>query len=134
MAGHVGKEVAYLQPALAVAGEGERRRQGGPGPPLGRQFVGDLPAGVLLERDLAVEGVEMARAAVGEDVDDRPGAGWKMRRTRRHRRGHHGAGRRRFLLQKACCTQPTEAHAGAGERLAAGERQRVVIRVGHADP
>ena len=35
VAGHVGKEVAHLEAALAVPREGKGRRQGGPGPPLG---------------------------------------------------------------------------------------------------
>jgi hypothetical protein len=36
-------------------------------------------------------------------------------------------------MKKARCAQPAQAHAGAGERFATGERQWVVIRVGHAD-
>ena len=55
---------------------------------------------------LAIERVEVARATVGEDVDHRPGAGREMRRPRRHRRGHHGAGRRGLLLQEAGQTRP----------------------------
>ena len=51
-------------------GEGERRGQGGPGPPLGPQRAGDLAAGVRLEGDLAaVESLAKQLAAAFPSVD-----------------------------------------------------------------
>ena len=78
MAGDGREEFTHLQAALAMPGEGEWGRQRRAGPPLGLEGVGYLTAGVSLERDLAVERVEVAGAAVGEDVDHRPGPGWEV--------------------------------------------------------
>jgi len=129
--GHRRKQLADLQAALAVAGEGEGGGERGAGSPFGLEAAGDLPAGIGLEGRLAVEGVEVAGAAVGEDMDHRPGSRGEVRRTggeggRQVRRG------RGLIGKQARRPEPAEAEAGAHQRPAAGENRLWMQRlVGH---
>ena len=85
MAGHRREQVADLESTLAMATECERRGEGGTGAALRGEGAGDFLPGVLLERDLAIEGVEVARATVGEQMNHGPGPRGEMRRAGRER-------------------------------------------------
>ena len=85
MPGHRWKQIADLQPALAVATEGERRGERRTGATFGGKGAWDLLTGILLQRDFAIEGVEVARPSVGEEMDHGPGPRGEVRRPRRER-------------------------------------------------
>ena len=79
MAGHRREQIADFEATLAMTPERERRGEGGAGAALGGEGAGDFLAGVLLERHFAIEGVEVARAAVGEQMDHGPGPRGEVR-------------------------------------------------------
>ena len=81
----VREELADLDAALAVLLELERRRERRAGAPLGLQRDRQRLAGVLRERRLGVERVDVRRAAVHEQVDDALRLGGKRRLLRRER-------------------------------------------------
>jgi hypothetical protein len=65
--------------------EPERRGKGRPGPPLGLEGTRNGSAGILLQFWLWVEGVDVARTTIGEDVNHRLGSSRKVRCPRRQR-------------------------------------------------
>ena len=97
--------------------------EGGAGAAFGGERPRHLLPGVLLEGHLAVEGVEVAGAAVGEEVDHRARPGREMRRTRRERPREPLGGRNvpaRLGLEQARGAEPAEAEAGAEQGVASG--------------
>ena len=85
MAGHRWEQVADLEATLAMATECKRRGKGGPSPALGGEGAGHFLTGVLLERHFAIEGVEVARATVGEQMNHGPGPRGEVRGAGRER-------------------------------------------------
>ena len=83
---------------------------------------------VLIQGDLAVEGVDLRGAAVGEDMDDALGlAGqWGFTRGQWAERVHLDLSATEFLLKERSHGDAAEAHADAAEELTAGaEGERV---------
>ena len=92
-----GEDLADLDAALAVLLEPERRPEARCRScarcvrfPLGQRL-----ACVLVQERLGVEGIDLRRSAVQEDVDDVLGLGGEVRRPRRQRIAHGIAGQRR---------------------------------------
>ena len=108
MPGHRRKQLAHLQAALAVPRKPEGGRQGRARAPLRRQVCGNLPACIGGERGLRIERVDVARAAVGEDVDHRPRPRWKVGRPRREGQARP-RGVRPFGGEQARRTEPAES-------------------------
>src|SRR5579859_3436400 len=85
--GHVGKNLADLDSALGEFFELELRREPGAGLALGLQILhGQRLAGVFFQRGFGIEGVNVRRAAVGENVDDAPGFAGELGRLGREGR------------------------------------------------
>ena len=129
MTGHRWEQIADLEATLAVATEGERRGERGTGAAFGGEGSRDLLTGILFQRHLAIEGVEVARAPVGEQMDDGPGPRGEVRRPRRERavdplrRGGDASVCGDGLgLQEARRPEPTEPQAGAEEGVPTGDR------------
>ncbi len=74
------EEFADLQTTLAVTMKLERRRKCGTRFAFGQESVGDGLAGVLLQRGLGIEGIDMAGAAVTEELNDSLGLGGEVAR------------------------------------------------------
>jgi hypothetical protein len=114
----VRKQLADLDAAFAILLELKRRGECRAGLPLGAEVLGrQVLAGVFVERDLAVERIDVARAAVHEQVDHPLGLRRKMRGAR-ERVGFASAGR----AARSARRRQTEK-AGpyrAGEKVTAG--------------
>jgi hypothetical protein len=122
------EELADLEAALAVALPGERRTERGAGAAFGRDVVArQFLAVVFVERDLAVERVDLGGAAVGEDMDDALGlAGQRgLARGERAERVDADVGAAQFLLEQGGHGDAAEAHADAAEEFATGAEEGV---------
>ncbi len=120
-----GEHLASFEPALAVLGELERRRQ--------RDVVaGDRLAVHLRQHRLRVPRIEVGRRALGEDVDDGLGFAGEVRRLGRQWAGGDlalGLGRDEVVrIEDVGERQGTQSHAHPAEELAAG--QKVVLEIG----
>ena len=93
--GHVRKEFADLNAALAVLPELERGRKGGAGFAFRPQILhGQRFAGIFLQSRLGIERIHVRRPAVHKKVDDPLGFGGERRRFGRQRRKVTAAGLR----------------------------------------
>ena len=118
--GHGREEVAHLEAALTVPREPEGGGQGGAGAAFGGKMRGDLAAGILLEQRLAVESIEVARAAVGEDVDHGARPRREMRRPGGERGGRpRGRGGLTVAVEQVGCGEPPHTQAGPAQGRAA---------------
>ena len=83
----VWEDLADLDPALAVLAESVGRGEGGPGTAFGAEILARQHlAGVPVERRLGIEGVDVRRPTVHEQVDDAFRLGREVRPARRERR------------------------------------------------
>ena len=132
---HRGKQRAYLQPTLAMPGKSKRGGEGSTGAPLRRQGAWHILPGIFFQRHFPIKRVEMARAAVGKQMDHSSGPRGKVRRPRFKCPRHQPRGCAGGRLRAGCLgvgpeqrggPQPAHPHAGAGQRLAAGEPSCVV--------
>ncbi len=90
-----------------------------------RRFVArQRLAGILRQRRLGIERIDVRRPAVHEQVDDALGLGRKVRRARRQRVGvdHVLGGEQAFAAEELSQAERGEAHAAAAQQLAAGEQ------------
>ena len=114
------EELADLESAPAVSAPGEGRTEGGAGAPLrGDVIAGKGLAVILVQRGLAVEGVDVRRPAVGEDVDDALGLGGERGGARGERTEGVDLHLRRpgLLLEEGRKGEGAEAHAAAAEEF-----------------
>ena len=109
--GNIWEEFGNFQPAFAVFLELERGSESDAGGAFCFKFEGDLLSGVLREFGLGVEGVDLGRAAIHEEVDDGFGLAAGLRRA-----GGEGADR---LTGERRDGKSTESHSAALEKFAA---------------
>ena len=130
--GNVGEYLADFDAALAMFLEAKRRRKRRPGAPLGAQIRHrQLPAGVAQQGRLRIEGVDVGRSAIHEEMNDALGLAGIMRRARGQRRGADGTGgpvgpEQTFGGQQAGEAERAESHAAAAQEITTGER---ILRV-----
>ena len=121
----IGEDLADLDAALAVLLEFERRAEGRAGLALGPEILGrQFLARVRVEHRLGVEGVDLRRPTVHEQVDHPlrlRRQGGRLRRQRRagSRRGGR-SGERTGFGQQPAERHRAEAHAGSAEHLTSG--------------
>jgi hypothetical protein len=146
--GDMREEFADLDAGLPVFFERERRAVGGAGFALGLEIERERFAVVFVQRRFGVEGVDLGRTAVGENVDDAFGLGGEMRGARREGvveiDAGIGAGRRadggrdgfgeEVWPGESGETEGAETDAAAIQKIAAGEEGILGARgvVGHA--
>ncbi len=115
----VGEEFTDLEAGLAVALEGEGGTEGGAGFAfcfeVEREFLA-VPAG---EFRFGVEGIDVGDAAIGEDMDDAFGFGWKVGGFGGE--GGGWAGGESGGIGEEAEAEGSETEAAALEELAAGE-------------
>ena len=99
----------------------ERRRHQGAG--LAAGLEADALAVPLRQLRLGVEGIDLRRPAVHEQVDDALGLGREVRRLGSERIGQAPGRAASCIGQQARQTEHTEAGARAGQEFAAGNWQ-----------
>ena len=127
--GDVGEDVGDFEAALAVALELVWRPHEGAGLAFGAEvFARHGLAMEAVEFGFGVEGVDLGRAAVGEDVDDVFGFSAELGGVGDERVGGSGVSG----MEEADGGDGTEPHAAALEEVAAGGEQVAVVgRVVH---
>jgi hypothetical protein len=120
------EKVTDFNAAFSIFLEGKGRPESGPGFAFGRQIrLGERLAMKLVEHRLGIEGIDVRRAAIHEEMDDALRLGGKMRRLGRERMHRNAGASRRFQQavgrHEAREAEGGESHATAGEEFAAGK-------------
>ncbi len=120
----VRKQFGDLQAALAIVPELEWRLPGGPGGTLGPEHLGQFLAVQPGEFRFGIEGVEVRRSAIHEEVNDVPGLAGELGRSRSERVEPE-------VRIPGSCHQPgdsvqghrSHSHSAARQELAPGEEE-----------
>ena len=115
---HLGKNFTHLQSRLAVFLKLVGGTICGARLAFRGQAQRNFPAVPFVQRGLGVEGVDLRRSAIGENVDDMLGFAGLVCGT--HRQGIGGLGG--FLKKRAEC-QRAQSHAAAIQEIAAREKK-----------
>ena len=136
--GRAGEQLAHLDAAPAVFAECKGRAQRGAGLALGAEIrVRQGLAVVSRQERLGVEGVDLRRPAVHEQVDDLSGLAGELGRFRRHRAERSGRRwrprvsrpdhpQRSLIGQHTGQADQSQAHPASREQVSAGQGEIVV--------